>query len=48
MNAYDQAHWADAREHFARALAIRAELEVPEAESSRLALAAAEQKLGES
>jgi tetratricopeptide (TPR) repeat protein len=44
-NAYDQGHWADARDHFARALAIREELEVPEAESSRLALAAAERHL---
>ena len=40
-NDYDQAHWADARDHFERALAIRAELEVEEVESSRLALAAA-------
>ena len=40
-NDYDQAHWADARAHFERALAIRDELEVEEAESSRLALAAA-------
>jgi tetratricopeptide (TPR) repeat protein len=40
-NDYDQAHWADARAHFERALAIRSELEVEEAESSRLALAAA-------
>jgi tetratricopeptide (TPR) repeat protein len=40
-NDYDQAHWADARTHFERALAIRDELEVEEAESSRHALAAA-------
>ena len=48
QNAYDQGHWSDAREHFARALALREELEVPEAESSRLALAAAERHLGAS
>jgi tetratricopeptide (TPR) repeat protein len=40
-NDYDQRHWTDARDHFARALAIREEYELPEAESSRLALAAA-------
>jgi tetratricopeptide (TPR) repeat protein len=40
-NDYDQAHWTDARAHFERALVIREELEVEEAESSRLALAAA-------
>jgi hypothetical protein len=42
-NDYDQGHWADARDHFARALAIRDELELPddERESSRIALAAA-------
>jgi uncharacterized protein YhaN len=40
-NDYDQQHWTDARDHFARALAIREEYELPEAESSRLALAAA-------
>ena len=42
LNDYDQGHWVDARARFERALAIRAELEVEEAESSRLALAAAE------
>jgi tetratricopeptide (TPR) repeat protein len=49
-NDYDQGHWADAREHFARALAIRDELELPddERESSRLALAAARRQLEES
>ena len=41
MNDYDQRHWADARIHFSRALAIREEYELPEAEWSRLALAAA-------
>jgi tetratricopeptide (TPR) repeat protein len=42
-NDFDQGHWADARDHFARALAIREELELPgdEIESSRVALAAA-------
>jgi tetratricopeptide (TPR) repeat protein len=40
-NDYDQGHWADAREHFARALAIREDYELPESDSSRLALAAA-------
>lgn len=40
-NDYDQGHFADARDHFARALALRAELELPEAEASRIALAAA-------
>jgi tetratricopeptide (TPR) repeat protein len=40
-NDYDQDHWSDARAHFERALAIREELELPEAESSRIALRAA-------
>ncbi|HZZ98266.1 MAG TPA: tetratricopeptide repeat protein [Jatrophihabitantaceae bacterium] len=40
-NDYDQGHWPDARDHFERALAIRTELELPEAESSRIALVAA-------
>jgi uncharacterized protein YhaN len=42
MNDYDQGHWADARERFALAVAIREKLELDEAESSRVALAAAE------
>jgi tetratricopeptide (TPR) repeat protein len=48
-NDYDQGHWADAREHFARALAIRDELELPDdqREASRLALRAAERHLEE-
>jgi tetratricopeptide (TPR) repeat protein len=46
-NDYDQGHWADARDHFARALELRTQLELPEAESSRLALAAAVRHLGE-
>lgn len=48
-NDYDQGHWADAREHFARALAIRDELELPgdQRDSSRLALAAAERHMQE-
>lgn len=47
-NDYDQGHWADAREHFARALALREELQLPdeEIESSRLGLAAATRRAG--
>ena len=41
MNDYDQGHWTDARGHFERALAIRDELELDEAEVSRVALDAA-------
>jgi tetratricopeptide (TPR) repeat protein len=46
-NDYDQRHWADARDHFARALAIREELELPtdQIEASQLALTAAERHL---
>jgi tetratricopeptide (TPR) repeat protein len=49
-NDYDQGHWADARDHFARALRIREELDLPEEQqaSSRLALAAAERRLSDS
>jgi tetratricopeptide (TPR) repeat protein len=43
QNDYDQGHWADARDHFARALAIRDELELPERAASQVALAAAQQ-----
>jgi tetratricopeptide (TPR) repeat protein len=46
-NDYEQGHWADARDHFDRALAIRVELDVPEADSSRIALAAAVRHLEE-
>jgi tetratricopeptide (TPR) repeat protein len=48
-NDYDQGHWSDARDHFARALAIRDELELPDdqRESSRIALAAAVRHLEE-
>jgi tetratricopeptide (TPR) repeat protein len=48
-NDYEQGHWADARTHFARALQIRDELELPDDQraSSRIALAAAERHLGE-
>ncbi|HEX3335759.1 MAG TPA: tetratricopeptide repeat protein [Jatrophihabitans sp.] len=42
QNDYDQGHWADARDHFARALAIREELELPERAASQVALAAAQ------
>jgi tetratricopeptide (TPR) repeat protein len=41
LNDYDQGHWSDARAHFEQALQIRAELELDEAEASRVALAAA-------
>ncbi len=46
-NDYDQGHWADAREHFAHALRIRDELELPDDErlASRISLAAAQRKL---
>jgi hypothetical protein len=46
-NDYDQGHWADAREHFARARQIRDELELPDDQrlASRIALAAAERHL---
>jgi hypothetical protein len=49
-NDYDQGHWADARDHFLRALTIRDELELPDDEraASRIALAAARRHLGES
>lgn len=47
QNDYDQQHWADARDHFARAVAIREELELDEAQASRLALAAAQRHLQE-
>jgi hypothetical protein len=42
-NDYAQGHWADARDHFARALQIREELELPDDQqsASRIALAAA-------
>ena len=48
-NDYEQGHWADARTHFARALQIRDELELPDDQraSSRIALAAAERHVGE-
>lgn len=43
-NDYDQRLWDDARGRFERALEIREELELDEAESSRIALAAAVRK----
>ncbi|HEV7204711.1 MAG TPA: hypothetical protein VGN18_08855 [Jatrophihabitans sp.] len=43
-NDYDQGHWADALEHFAQALAVREQLELDEAETSRIAVAAARQR----
>lgn len=44
---YAQGHWDDARDHFARALAIRDELELADDEraASRLALEAAQRQL---
>ena len=49
LNDYDQRHFADAREHFARALTIRDELELPDDQRafSRLALTAAQLHLDE-
>ncbi|MCW2495372.1 hypothetical protein [Jatrophihabitans sp.] len=43
LNDYDQGHWADARDHFARAAALRDELELEDGEpaESHAALAAA-------
>lgn len=48
-NEFDQGHYADAREHFAKALAIREQYELPDEQvgSSRLALAAIEARLRE-
>ena len=46
-NDYEQGHWADAREHFARALALRDPLELPERDESEIALEAAERRLAE-
>lgn len=40
-NDYEQGHWSDAAANFGRALAIRDALELPEAQFSRIALAAA-------
>ncbi|MGH8961176.1 MAG: hypothetical protein ACRDWT_08205 [Jatrophihabitantaceae bacterium] len=49
-NDYDQGHYADARDHFARALGIRQRYELPDEQlaASRIALAAAERHLQES
>jgi tetratricopeptide (TPR) repeat protein len=46
-NDYAQGHWADARDHFARALQIREELELPDDQrsASRIALVAAQRHL---
>jgi tetratricopeptide (TPR) repeat protein len=46
-NDYDQGHWSDAREHFARALQLRDQLELPDDQrrASRVALAAADRHL---
>lgn len=48
LNDYAQGHWDDARDHFARALALRDELELPDDEraASRLGLEAAARRLG--
>ena len=47
LNDFAQGHWADARDHFRRALAIRDELELdePARAASRIALAAAVREL---
>jgi hypothetical protein len=48
-NAFDQGHFADARDHFARALAIREQYELPDEQlaESRTALQAAQRRTGE-
>ncbi|HEY8300492.1 MAG TPA: hypothetical protein VIG48_01210 [Jatrophihabitans sp.] len=46
-NDYEQQHWADAQTHFARALELREELELDDAELARVALAAARRHLGD-
>ncbi len=46
-NDFDQGHWADALAHFASALEVREELELDEAEFSRIALAAAERRIAD-
>lgn len=50
LDAFDQRHWSDARAHFARALALREEYDLPddEREASRLGLDAALRRLRES
>jgi hypothetical protein len=50
LNDFAQGHWDDARDHFARALAIRDELELPDDEraASRLGVEAASRRLGDS
>lgn len=47
LNDFAQGHWADARGHFARALEIRDELELPDddREASRIALAVAASRM---
>ena len=49
LNDFAQGHWADARDHFRRALQIRDELELdePERVASRAGLAAASRRLEE-
>lgn len=48
-NAYDQGHFADAREHFTHALRIREQNQLPDEQvaASRLALDAAQRRLAE-
>ena len=48
LNDFEQGHWDDARDHFARALALRDELELPDDEraASRLGFEAAARRLG--
>jgi tetratricopeptide (TPR) repeat protein len=50
LDAFGQQHWSDARDHFARALALREEYDLPddEREASRLGLDAALRRLRES
>ena len=47
LDSFAQGHWSDARNHFARALALREEYDLPddERESSRLCLDAALRRL---
>jgi tetratricopeptide (TPR) repeat protein len=46
-NEYAQGHYADAREHFAKALATREQYELPEAVATRLAVEATDARLRE-
>jgi tetratricopeptide (TPR) repeat protein len=50
LDAFGQQHWSDARDHFARALSLREEFDLPddEREASRLGLQAALRRLRDS